>query len=96
MTQDGEALMLYLDSYNIAASTGSACTTQSTDPSHVILALGRPAELVAGSMRFTLGRDTKKTDLDYALKVIPGLVEELLDPADGRAVELDAQRDQRL
>ncbi len=74
---EGEALLLYLDAYNIAVSTGSACTTTSTDPSHVILALGRAKAYVSGSMRFTLGKQTTKQDLDYVIKVLPGIVQEL-------------------
>jgi cysteine desulfurase len=72
-----EALLLYLDSYNIAMSTGSACTSTSLDPSHVILAIGRPYEYAHGSMRFTLGKSTTKQDIDYVMKVLPGIVEEL-------------------
>ncbi len=74
---EGEALLLYLDSYNIAMSTGSACTSTSLDPSHVILAIGRPYEYAHGSMRFTLGKDTTKTDIDYVMKVLPSIVQEL-------------------
>lgn len=74
---EGEALLLYLDSYNIAMSTGSACTSTSLDPSHVILAIGRPYEYAHGSMRFTLGKSTTKKDVDYVMKVLPGVVEEL-------------------
>ena len=74
---EGEALLLYLDSYNIAMSTGSACTSASLDPSHVILAIGRPYEYAHGSMRFTLGKDTTKTDINYVMKVLPEVVTEL-------------------
>lgn len=74
---EGEALLLYLDSYNIAMSTGSACTSTSLDPSHVILAIGRPYEYAHGSMRFTLGKQTTKEDIDYVMTVLPGIVEEL-------------------
>lgn len=74
---EGEALLLYLDSYNIAMSTGSACTSTSLDPSHVILAIGRPYEYAHGSMRFTLGKQTTKEDINYVMTVLPGIVEEL-------------------
>jgi len=74
---EGEALLLYLDSYHIAVSTGSACASTSTDPSHVLLAIGRSRELALGSVRFTFGKFTTKQELGYALKVLPGLVEEL-------------------
>lgn len=74
---EGEALLLYLDSYNICMSTGSACTSTSLDPSHVILAIGRPYEYAHGSMRFTLGKQTTKEDIDYVMEVMPSIVEEL-------------------
>ncbi len=74
---EGEALMLYLDSYNISVSTGSACATSSTDPSHVLLAIGRSKQDASSSIRFTLGKATTKKDLSYVLKVLPGVVGEL-------------------
>jgi len=74
---EGEALTLYLDAKGIEASTGSACTSTSLDPSHVILATGLPYEAAHGSIRFTLGRSTTKADLDYVLEVLPSLVEKL-------------------
>lgn len=74
---EGEAMLLWLDKYGIFASTGSACDSQSLEPSHVILALGRPYEYANGNLRFTLGRSTTKKDLDYVLKVLPGIVKEL-------------------
>lgn len=72
---EGEALVLYLDSKGISFSTGSACTSESLDPSHVILALGKPYEFAHSSMRFTMGRSTTKEDLDYVLSVLPETVE---------------------
>jgi len=74
---EGEALLLYLDQSGIAASTGSACDSVTLDPSHVILALGKPYEFAHASMRFTLGRETTKEDIEYVLKVLPGIVETL-------------------
>ena len=74
---EGEAILLWLDKYGIAASTGSACHSESLEPSHVILALGRPYEYAHGSLRFTLGRWTKKEDIDYVLKVLPKVVKKL-------------------
>jgi cysteine desulfurase len=74
---EGEALTLYLDSYNIAVSTGSACTTGTTDPSHVVMAIGKSKMLAIQSVRFTLGESTTKKDLDYVLKVLPGICDEL-------------------
>ena len=67
---EGEAILLYLDEYGVSASTGSACDSSTLDPSHVIVALGRPYEFAHGSMRFSLGRTTTKDDIDYALKVL--------------------------
>lgn len=77
MDIEGEALLLYLDAQGVYASTGSACTSASLDPSHVILALGLPYEVAHGSMRFTLGRSTTEDDIDYLLDVLPPLVEKL-------------------
>lgn len=74
---EGETLMLYLDSYNIAVATGSACATESNDPSHVLVALGASAKAARSTVRFTLGRSTTKAELDYVLKVLPGIVGEL-------------------
>lgn len=74
---EGEALLLRMDMQGIEASSGSACTSGSLDPSHVILALGHPYEIAHGSLRFTLGKSTKKADIDYVLDVLPGIVKEL-------------------
>jgi len=74
---EGEALILYLDAKGVFASTGSACTSASLDPSHVILALGMPFEVAHGSIRFSLGRSTTKKDIEYVLGVLPALVEKL-------------------
>lgn len=74
---EGEAMLLWLDKYGIFASTGSACDSQSLEPSHVILALGRPYEYAHGSLRFSLGRKTTKKDVDYVLKILPKIVKKL-------------------
>ena len=74
---EGEALLLRLDMAGFAASSGSACTSGSLDPSHVILALGEPYEVAHGSLRFSLGKDTKKKDLDKLLEVLPKIVDDL-------------------
>ncbi|MBI2056575.1 MAG: cysteine desulfurase [Candidatus Sungbacteria bacterium] len=74
---EGEAVVLYLDEKGIYISTGSACTSTTLDPSHVILALGRPYEYAHGSLRFTLGKRTTKEDLGYVLEVFPQVVEKL-------------------
>ena len=77
MDIEGEAVILYLDAKGIYISTGSACTSASLDPSHVILAMGRPYEHAHGSLRFTYGRKTTKEDLDYVLEVLPKVVDKL-------------------
>lgn len=74
---EGEALILHLDKLGISASTGSACTSLSLEPSHVLLALGLPHEACHGSLRLTLGKKTTKKDVDYVLKVLPQVVENL-------------------
>lgn len=75
MDIEGEAMILYLDAKGVYVSTGSACTSASLDPSHVILALGLPYEVAHGSVRFSLGRSTTEADIDYVLEVLPSLVE---------------------
>lgn len=70
---EGEAVILYLDEKGVACSTGSACTSESLEPSHVILALGRPYEYAHASIRFTLGRRTSKSDIDYLVEVLPDI-----------------------
>lgn len=77
MDIEGEAMILYLDAEGVYASTGSACTSASLDPSHVILALGLPYEVAHGSIRFSLGASTTQEDLAYVLEVLPPLVEKL-------------------
>ncbi|MBI4438248.1 cysteine desulfurase [Candidatus Uhrbacteria bacterium] len=77
MDIEGEALILYLDEAGIYVSTGSACTSASLDPSHVILALGLPYEVAHGSIRFTLGRSTTQEDMDYVIQKLPPLVAKL-------------------
>ena len=74
---EGEGVILYLDAKGIAISTGSACTSTTLDPSHVILALGRPYEYAHSSLRFSLGRATTMDDLDYLMEVFPAVVEKL-------------------
>lgn len=74
---EGEALMLYLDSYGIAVSTGSACSTGGSDASHVLLAIGRSEKEAKSSIRFSLGKSTTKADLNYVLKVLPGIIVEM-------------------
>jgi len=74
---EGESLILLLDLNGICASSGSACTTGSLDPSHVLLALGLKHEVAHGSLRLSLGRDTTEKDVDYILEVLPKVVDRL-------------------
>lgn len=74
---EGEPILLGLDFSGIAASSGSACSSASLEPSHVLLAIGRPADLAQGSLRITLGRDSTEQEVDYLLSVLPGLVSRL-------------------
>src|SRR3989338_2779344 len=74
---EGESMLLNLDMEGIAASTGSACTSGTLDPSHVLLAIGLPHEIAHGSVRFTLGRLTTQEDIDHVLDVFPKIVEKL-------------------
>lgn len=74
---EGESILLNLDMLGIAASTGSACTSTSLEPSHVLLAIGRSHEIAHGSLRITLGRWTQKEDIDYLLEHLPKIVEKL-------------------
>ncbi len=71
---DGEALLLSLDRHGMAASSGSACTAGSIDPSHVLLALGLKPALAAGSLRLTLGRHTTTEEIDRVAALLPDLV----------------------
>jgi cysteine desulfurase len=90
---EGEAVLLYLDEYGISCSTGSACTSTSLDPSHVILAMGKPYEYAHGSLRFTLGHSTTREDIDHALLVIPPVIE-LLRSISPVHLSLDQKQDE--
>lgn len=74
---EGESLLIMLDMKGIAGSSGSACTSGSLDPSHVLLAIGLPHEIAHGSLRLSLGADTTKEDLDYTLEQIKDIVNRL-------------------
>ncbi|MFH1106253.1 MAG: cysteine desulfurase NifS [Candidatus Aenigmatarchaeota archaeon] len=74
---EGEGLVLLLDEAGIAVSTGSACSSKSLEPSHVLLALGLKHEEAHGSLRITLGRETAESDVEYLLSVLPGCVARL-------------------
>ena len=74
---EGESVVLALDLEHIAVSSGSACTSGATEPSRVLTAMGIPAELAQGSIRFSLGRSTTREQLDYVLKKLPPVIERL-------------------
>ena len=74
---EGESILLNLDMLGIAASTGSACTSSSLEPSHVLLAIGLPHEIAHGSLRISLGRWTEESDTDFLLENLPEIVTKL-------------------
>ncbi|OGC22206.1 cysteine desulfurase NifS [candidate division WOR-1 bacterium RIFOXYB2_FULL_42_35] len=74
---EGESMLLNLDLEGIAVSTGSACSSSTLEPSHVLLAIGKPPEEAHGSIRFTLGRLNTEADVDYVLDIFPKIVEKL-------------------
>jgi cysteine desulfurase len=85
---EGEAMLLCLDMNRVCVSSGSACTTGSLEPSHVLLAMGMPAEIAHGSVRFTLGRENTEAEVDYVLDVFPPIVERLraMSPTGGASL----------
>ena len=74
---EGESILLNLDLKGVAASSGSACTSASLEPSHALLAMGIPVEVAHGSLRLTLGRESTVDDVDYVLEILPPIVEKL-------------------
>ena len=72
---EGESLLLYLDAQGISASSGSACTSGSLDPSHVLLAIGRVHDVAHGSLRLSLSHDNTEEEIDYILQAVPQVVE---------------------
>jgi cysteine desulfurase len=82
---DGESLLLYLDTRGIAASSGSACTAGSIDPSHVLLALGLEPTLASGALRLTLGRSSTEAHVQRVLQVLPEAINRL------RALNVEAE-----
>lgn len=74
---EGESLLLLLDMAGIGASSGSACTSGSLDPSHVLLAIGLPHEIAHGSLRLTFGKDNTEEEVEYLLEVLPDIVKRL-------------------
>lgn len=82
---EGESILLLLDFKGIAVSTGSACSSKSLEPSHVLTALGVPVEMIHGTVRFTVGDFTTKEDIDYVVESLKEIVEKLraLSPVNG-------------
>ncbi len=82
---DGEAQLRRLDAAGISASSGSACTSGSLEPSHVLMAMGFPPQVAYGSLRLSLGRNTSQDDIDYVVELLPDLVEPIraMTKADG-------------
>ena len=74
---EGESLLLMLDMNGICASSGSACTSGSLDPSHVLLSLGLKHEVAHGSLRLSINEETTDEDVDYILEVVPKVVKRL-------------------
>jgi cysteine desulfurase len=74
---EGESMLINLDREGICASSGSACTSGSLEPSHVLLAMGVPPEIAHGSLRFSLGKFNKEEDVERVSEVLPSIVEEL-------------------
>ncbi len=74
---EGEALLIALDLKGLACSTGAACSSGAVEPSHVLTAIGLPAEDARASLRFSLGRHTTQADIDFALRVVPAAVAQL-------------------
>jgi cysteine desulfurase len=80
---EGEAILIALDLAGVAASSGSACTSGSLEPSHVLTALGVPEDLARGSLRLTVGKDNTREQIEHVLEVLPGIVSRIrsLNPA---------------
>lgn len=76
---EGESILLMLDMMGVAASSGSACTSGSLDPSHVLMGIGLTHEIAHGSLRMTLGDPTTEEDVDYVLEVLPPIIQRLRD-----------------
>jgi len=74
---EGEGILLMLDMLGIAASSGSACTSGSLDPSHVLMAIGLPHEIAHGSLRLSIGDFTTEEDIDYIIEKLPAVIERL-------------------
>ena len=74
---EGESLVMQLDMYGIACSTGSACSSMTLEPSHVLIATGLRPEQAHGSLRISMGRWTKEKEIDYLLKILPKIIKRI-------------------
>ena len=86
---EGESMILLLDMQGICVSSGSACTSGSLDPSHVLMALGLKHEYAHGSLRLSLGKENTESDIDFVLEVLPGIISKLreMSPIYGKSSE---------
>ena len=76
---EGESLLIKLDMEGICGSSGSACTSGSLDPSHVLLAIGLPHDVAHGSLRLSIGEDNTDADVDHIIEVVPRVIQHLRD-----------------
>ncbi len=83
---DSETLILHLDNKGIVVNSGSACDSQSSEPSYILKAFGLSDERINSSLRFTLGRNTTKKDVDYVVKTLPLIVKRLKDPSSPKKI----------
>ena len=74
---EGQSILMMLDQAGVMASGGSACTSGSLDPSHVLSAMGLPHEVANGALRLSLGRFNTQEDVDYVVETLPGIIERL-------------------
>ena len=74
---EGESMLLSLDIMGVSASSGSACTSKTLEPSHVLLAIGLKHEEAHGSLMFTLGKENTQEEVDYVISLMPGIVKRL-------------------
>ncbi|MGD1917628.1 MAG: cysteine desulfurase NifS [Pleurocapsa sp.] len=93
---EGEAILLSLDDYGICASSGSACSSGSLDPSHVLRALGLPYSVLHGSIRFSLSRYTTEAEIDRVLEVLPSIIDRLRELSPFSSDDADWLQEQEL
>ena len=91
---EGELILLHLSDLGICASSGSACTSGSLEPSHVLRAMGVPFTAIHGSIRFSLSRFTTEKEIDYVTEVLPGIVDKLTNLSPFQA-ELEELRERK-